>query len=99
MDYAAQLCEESQVDRYYIGYLEDSLAVLERAEDCLKISDAPDPVVIRAEVIAHKIKGNAALYELPQLGEIAKEAFGDQARENRTSSRIPNTGSPEGGNP
>ena len=86
MDYAAQLCEESQVDRYYIGYLEDSLAVLERAEDCLKISDAPDPVVIRAEVIAHKIKGNAALYELPQLGEIAKEA--ETALKSRESHEI-----------
>lgn len=45
------------------------------------------------------MEATSLLGSLTGIGEIAKEAFGDQARENRTSSRIPNTGSPEGDNP
>lgn len=45
------------------------------------------------------MEATSLLGSLTGIGEIAKEAFGDQARENRTSSRIPNTSSPEGDNP
>lgn len=60
------------VDRYYVGYLSEALPVLDRAESELEATGASHPDVIRAEVIAHKIKGNAALYDLPELGALAK---------------------------
>ncbi|MEQ8778460.1 MAG: SPFH domain-containing protein [Roseibium album] len=45
------------------------------------------------------MEATALLGSLSGIGEIAKEAFGDHSKENQTSSRIPNTGSSEGGNP
>ncbi len=61
------------VDRYYVGYLKEALPVLVSAESRIEACEASHPDVIRTEVIAHKIKGNAALYDLPELGELAKE--------------------------
>ena len=60
------------VDRYYVGYLRDSLPVLVSAAKMLETQGVSHPDVIRAEVVAHKIKGNAALYDLPELGDLAK---------------------------
>ena len=73
MNTAERRSNELAVDRFYIGYLRDSLTEIERALKHLEDSSAPDASVVRAEVIAHKIKGNAALYDLPELGETAKE--------------------------
>ena len=69
---AEQRTENQKVDRYYVGYLKDSLSVIDRAIKHAEEGAVSDPAVIRAEVVAHKIKGNAALYDLPELGEIAK---------------------------
>ncbi len=42
------------------------------------------------------MEATSLLGSLSGIGEIAKEAFGDKAQEERTSSRIPNTGRSEG---
>ena len=72
MTTANERAADGAVDRYYVGYLRDALPVLDSAENRLETQDTSHPDIIRAEVIAHKIKGNAALYDLPQLGELAK---------------------------
>lgn len=73
MSTAEERAASTVVDRYYVGYLRDSLPVLISAEHQLEAYDPSHPSVIRAEVVAHKIKGNAALYDLPELGELARE--------------------------
>ncbi|WP_434055384.1 SPFH domain-containing protein [Roseibium sp.] len=42
------------------------------------------------------MEATSLLGSLSGIGEIAKEAFGDKTQEDRTSSRVPNTGRPEG---
>ena len=64
---------DRSVDRFYVGYLKDALSVIERALQALEAGDSSDPSIFRAEVVAHKIKGNAALYDVPTLGETAKQ--------------------------
>lgn len=71
MNTAEQRMSDRSVDRFYIGYLEESLLVIERAMQALEAGESLDPSVFRAEVVAHKIKGNAALYDLPELGKIS----------------------------
>ena len=73
MSTAEERAASTLVDRYYVGYLRDSLSVLVSAEQQIEASNASHPDVIRAEVVAHKIKGNAALYDLPELGELAEQ--------------------------
>ena len=72
MSTAEERAASTQVARYYVGYLRDSLPVLIRAEQQLEARQSSHPDIIRAEVVAHKIKGNAALYDLPELGDLAK---------------------------
>ena len=73
MSTAEERAASTQVDRYYVGYLRESLPVLVSAEQQLEACNASHPDIIRAELVAHKIKGNAALYDLPELGDLAKE--------------------------
>lgn len=83
MSTAEERAATSMVDRYYVGYLKEALPVLVSAKHLVEARNASHPDIIRTEVIAHKIKGNAALYDLPALGELAK------ALETALKSRLP----------
>jgi len=63
-----QQTPQNQASQFYIGYLKDAAAIFESAIMRLKHCDFSQCDVADATDMAHRIKGNAAMYNYPDLG-------------------------------
>lgn len=68
MAFALQQARHNQVSQYYFGYLSDAAAKLESALSRLQSSESSLDALALATDIAHRIKGNAAMYGYTELG-------------------------------
>ncbi len=59
---------QDQVSQYYFGYLKEAVAIFESAIERLKRCEASQCDIADAIDMAHRIKGNAAMYGYPNLG-------------------------------
>lgn len=73
MDWNAQSAPHGQMCQFYFGYLSDAAAALEPMIAALR-SAATTAAAGQAKDIAHKIKGNAAMYGYAELGQTANAA-------------------------
>jgi len=65
---AIEKARHGEVSQYYFGYLNDAVAKLEGVIMRLEHCDISQWDVADATDIAHRIKGNAAMYGYPELG-------------------------------
>ncbi len=65
---AIQQSQHDQVSQYYLSYLGDAVVIIEGAISRLRDSDASLCDISDAINMAHRIKGNAAMYDYPELG-------------------------------
>jgi len=63
-----QKTQHDQVSHYYFGYLDDAVSKFESAITRLKQCDYSRCDISDATDMAHRIKGNAAMYGYPDLG-------------------------------
>lgn len=68
MAFAMQQARHNQVSQYYFGYLTDAVAKLESALPRLTSREYSHDALALATDIAHRIKGNAAMYGYSELG-------------------------------
>ena len=64
---------QGDVSQYYFGYLKDASGLLEEAIRRLKHCDPSQCDLAPAIDMAHRIKGNAAMYDFPELGIVAAQ--------------------------
>lgn len=60
--------QDTDISQYYFGYLSDAAAKFEDAIQRLNHCDHSQCSVADAVDMAHRIKGNAAMYDYPELG-------------------------------
>lgn len=65
---AEQQAQLGQVSQYYFGYLGDAVTIFEDAIERLKRCEGTPCSIPEAIDMAHRIKGNAAMYDYAELG-------------------------------
>lgn len=60
--------QQVEVSQYYFDYLKDAAVIFEGAIECVKQSKNKLCDMTDAIDMAHRIKGNAAMYDCPELG-------------------------------
>jgi len=65
---AEQLVQQAELSQFYFGYLSDAVTIFENAIMHLKQCDFSQCDISDSTDMAHKIKGNAAMYGYPDLG-------------------------------
>ena len=68
MGYVIQNTPRHQASQFYIGYLNEAVAIFESAIERLKHCDYSQCDIADAVDMAHRIKGNAAMYGYADLG-------------------------------
>jgi len=66
--YVVQNNPRHQASQFYIGYLQEAVAIFESAIERLKQCEYSHCEIADAVDMAHRIKGNAAMYGYPELG-------------------------------
>ena len=64
---------QGEASQFYFDYLKDAAVIFDEAIRLLKHCDSSQCSLAHAIDMAHRIKGNAAMYDYPQLGIVAAQ--------------------------